>query len=434
MKFTDLFIRRPVLAIVVSCLLLMLGLQGAGQLAVRQFPDVEKSLVAVRTVYPGASARTVQGFVTEPLQRRIAAAEGVEYITSSSDPGVSGIDVHVRLGEDAEEVMTAIIAKVGEAKFELPREVEDPVVTSSFGDDAMMYMAFLSEEMIDTAGIDYVARNIQPELSTLEGVGEAKLLEQWQLRNAGLAEPGKNGGLCGNRHRCRTRRSASRTTSVPPAPPGGLLVRASVDAETDMQSPEDFAGIVVRQDGDPRVRLGDVAELELASADYDFAAYSSGKETVFLSVTPAPGANPLEVAARVKEVVPRLTARMPADLEVFYDSDSSVFIEEALVRGGADPGGGLHHRDAGDPAVPRLAARGADPARHDPAVVDRGAVPCLGDRDSPSTCSRCSRWSLRSDWWWTTPSSWWKTCTAISRTACNPSRPRFVVHARWRCR
>ena len=116
MQFTDIFIRRPVLAIVVSCLLLMLGLQAGNQLQLRQFPDVEKSLVVVQTAYPGASARTVQGFVTEPLQRRIAAAEGVDYMTSRSDPGVSYIEVHARLGEDADALMTGIIAKINEAR------------------------------------------------------------------------------------------------------------------------------------------------------------------------------------------------------------------------------------------------------------------------------------------------------------------------------
>ncbi|MFM7274334.1 MAG: efflux RND transporter permease subunit, partial [Gammaproteobacteria bacterium] len=110
MAITDLFIRRPVLSIVLSCLLLMLGLQAGVQLQIRQFPDVDKSLVVVETVYPGASARTVKGFVTEPLQRRIASAEGVDYMTSRSDPGMSRIEVHARLGEDADQVMTSLIA------------------------------------------------------------------------------------------------------------------------------------------------------------------------------------------------------------------------------------------------------------------------------------------------------------------------------------
>lgn len=329
MQFTDTFIRRPVLAVVVSALLLMLGLQSIFQLQIRQFPDVEKSLILVVTAYPGASARTVQGFVTDPLQRRIAAAEGVEYITSRSEPSVSRIFVNVRLGEDASEVMTEIIAKVNEAKFELPREVEDPVVTKTFGGDAMIYMAFLSDQMSIQQINDYVRRNIQPELSTLEGVGEAKVLSDREfamrvwLDPARMAAFGVTAKDVTDSIREQNFVSAAGTTR-------GALVRASVDAETDMQTPEEFETIVVRQDEERRVRLTDVADLELASADYDSASYSSGKDTVFLSVTPAPGANPLEVAERVKAVMPRLQEEMPADLQVFFDSDASVFIKEAL--------------------------------------------------------------------------------------------------------
>lgn len=147
MKFTDIFIRRPVLAIVVSCLLLMLGVQAATQLSIRQFPEIEKSVIFVFAAYPGANASTVQGFVTDPLQRRIASANGVEYITSQSDPGTARLRVYVRLGENTNQVVNAVIAKINEAKFELPREVEDPIVTTAFGGDAMMYLAFFSAEM-----------------------------------------------------------------------------------------------------------------------------------------------------------------------------------------------------------------------------------------------------------------------------------------------
>ncbi|MEM0954262.1 MAG: efflux RND transporter permease subunit [Pseudomonadota bacterium] len=329
MRFTDIFIQRPVLAIVVSALLLMLGLQAMVQLQVRQFPDVEKSQVVVRTYYPGASARTVQGFVTDPLQRRIASAEGVEYITSTSDPSVSVIRIQVRLGESASEVMTEIIAKVNEAKFELPQEVYDPIVTNTFGGDAMLYMAFLSDQMTTQQIDDYVARAIQPELATLEGVGDAKILSNSEfamriwLDPARMAAFGVTATDVNEAIREQNVIAAAGTTR-------GAMVSASVDAETDIQSPEDFAAIVVRQDEERRVRMSDIAELELAGASDDTSAFSSGKETVFLSITPAPGANPLEVTERVKAVMPRLSAGMPADLEVFYDSDNSTFIREAL--------------------------------------------------------------------------------------------------------
>ena len=176
MRFTDVFIQRPVVAIVLGAVMLLLGLQASTQLSLRQFPEVEKSVIFVHTVYPGASARTVQGFVTAPLQRRIAAAKGVEYVTSESNPSSSEIKVYVRLGENSTEVLSEVITKVNEARFELPRDVEDPVVTNRTGDDAMMYMALLSDQMSVQQVADYGLRTIQPVLNTVEGVGEARLL------------------------------------------------------------------------------------------------------------------------------------------------------------------------------------------------------------------------------------------------------------------
>jgi len=331
MRFTDPFIRRPVLAIVVSALLLMLGIQSGSQMQVRQFPEVEKSLIAVTTYYPGASARTVQGFVTDPLQRRIAAANGVEYITSASNPGASTIRAYVRLGENSSDVLNEVIAKVDEARFELPNEVEDPVVTTTFGDEAMIYVAFFSDQMSLQQVHDYVRRAVQPELSTLEGVGEVKILDRSEfamriwLDPARMAAYGVTATDVSSAISRENYISAAGTTR-------GELVRASVDAETDLRRPEDFGRVVVRQEGDLRVLLDDVAELEMASADYDSAAFSSGRPTVFLSITPTPSANPLEVARRIKELSPKLAAEMPADLEMYFDSDSSVFIEEALAQ------------------------------------------------------------------------------------------------------
>ncbi len=329
MRFTDVFIQRPVVAIVLGAVMLLLGLQASTQLSLRQFPEVEKSVIFVRTVYPGASARTVQGFVTAPLQRTIAAAKGVEYVTSESNPGSSEIEVHVRLGENSTEVLSEVITKVNEARFELPRDVEDPVVTNRTGGDAMMYLALLSDQMSVQQVADYGLRTIQPVLNTVEGVGEARLLggglfamRIW-LNPARMAAFGVTATDINDAIRRDNYVSAAGMTH-------GELVRASVDAQTDVQQPEKFAEIVVRQDEDRRVRLGDVATVELASETYDFAVYSSGKETVFIAINQAPGSNPLEVAARVKEKVAELEAGLPADLTIFMDSDLSKYIGEAL--------------------------------------------------------------------------------------------------------
>ena len=331
MRFTDIFINRPVLAIVLSAVMLLLGLQAGTQLSLREYPEVEKSVIYVNTVYPGASADTVQGFVTTPLQRRIAAAKGVEYITSESNPGISSIQAYVRLGENSTEVMTEVITKINEARFELPRDVEDPVVTNRTGGDAMMYLALLSEQMNVQQRADYAMRTIQPVLSTVDGVGEARILGSgvfamrvW-LNPARMAAFNVTATDINNAIRRDNYISAAGTTRGP-------LVRASVDAETGVQDPDKFGEIVVRQDGENRVRLSDVAEIELASSTYDAATYSSGQETIFIAITEAPGANPLETAANVKAKIKELESQLPADLEVFMDSDLSIYISEALER------------------------------------------------------------------------------------------------------
>jgi len=311
--------------------MLLLGLQAATQLSLREYPEVEKSVIYVWTTYPGASASTVQGFVTTPLQRRIASAKGVEYITSQSNPGFSEISVWVRLGENSTEVMTEVITKINEARFELPREVEDPVVTNRTGDDAIMYLALLSDQMSVQQRADYAMRSIQPVLSTVEGVGEARILSSgsfamrvW-LNPARMAAYGVTATDINRALRRDNYISAAGSTRGP-------LVRASVDAETDVQTPDSFGDIVVRQQGDKRVRLSDVADIELASSTYDSAVYSSGQETIFIAVTEAPGANPLEMAARVKAKLKELESSLPADLEIFMDSDLTVYISEALER------------------------------------------------------------------------------------------------------
>jgi len=328
-KFTDIFIQRPVLALVLSAVLLLLGFQAATQLTLREYPEVEKSVIYVRAVFPGASAETVQGFVTTPLQRRIAAAKGVEYVTSQSDPGIAEIEVWVRLGENSTDVLGEVITKVNEARFELPREVEDPVVTNRTGGDAMMYLALLSKQMSVQQIADYAARSIQPVLSTVEGVGEARLLGSgmfamrvW-LNPTRMAAYGVTARDVNDAIRRDNYISAAGTTR-------GEYVRASVDAQTDVQDPAHFAAIVVRQEGDQRVRLGDVANIELASETYESQVYSSGQETVFIAITEAPGANPLQMAERVKTQIKTLDAQLPADLTIFLDSDLSIYIGEAL--------------------------------------------------------------------------------------------------------
>ena len=329
MRFTDTFIERPVLALVVSALILLLGLAAANRTPIREFPELERSVIRVVTVYPGASARSVQGFVTTPLQTTIAGARGVEYMTSTSNPGNSEISVHVRLGENSSNVLTEVIAKVNEARFQLPREVYDPVVTTGGGGDALIYLAFYSEQMTTAEISDYLARSVQPELATLNGVGTAEILggrfpamRIWldPLRMAA------HGVTASDVHAAISRDNFIATAGSTESE----LIRATVDPRTDLQSPDEFAAMTVFRRGDRQVSLGDVADIELAEENSQFQTLSSGREATFISITTTPDANPLAVSAAVHGVLPAITAALPADLELYLDWDGTIAIDAAL--------------------------------------------------------------------------------------------------------
>jgi multidrug efflux pump len=328
MHFTDRFIERPVLAIVVSALVLLLGIASLSRVGIREFPALERSVITVTTVYPGASARTVQGFVTTPLQVNIAGAAGIDYLSATSDAGVSTIEVHVRLGEDTDEVLTEVIAKVAQARDEIPREVEDPVIATGSGEDALMYLAFTSQQMTPFQINDYLLRSVQPELATLDGVGKAAIFGRplamriWldPVRMAALGVTAADVSEAVRRDNFISTAGATE----------GNLVRINVDARTDMQTAEDFERLVVRQEGDRQVRLSDVAAVELAAENNQSRAFSSGEPAVFMAIEAAPDANPLDVSAALHAQLPKIRASLPADLELRLDWDGSIAIDAAL--------------------------------------------------------------------------------------------------------
>jgi multidrug efflux pump len=327
-KFTDIFIQRPVLAIVVSSLLLLLGLASLGKVGVREFPELESSVIYVDTVYRGASARTVQGFVTTPLQISIAGARGIDYMTSSNNPGKSSIEIFVRLGENSSDVLSEVIAKVNEARGDLPQDIEEPVVSTAAGGDAMMYLAFYSEQMTPYQITDYLVRNVQPELATLRGVGKARIFGRFLAMRIWL-DPVRMAafGVTATDVSAAIQRDNFISTS---GSTEGNLVKATVDARTDLHTAADFEGLVVRQVGEERVRLGDIADVELSAETTRLKTLSSGRDAVFMSVTPTPDANPLDVSAEVHQALPRIRANLPVDMELFMDWDGSVVIQEAL--------------------------------------------------------------------------------------------------------
>jgi hydrophobe/amphiphile efflux-1 (HAE1) family protein len=326
--FTDIFIRRPVLALVISALLLILGLASLSRVQLREFPELERSVIYVETVYPGANARTIQGFVTTPLQVNIAGARGVEYITSTSNPGVSSIEVHVRLGENTSDVLTEVIAKVNESRDELPEDVRDPVISTATGGDALIYIAFTSDQMTPYQVTDYLLRSVQPELATLDGVGKAAIYGRYLAMRVWL-DPVRMAALGVTASDIAAAISRDNVISTA-GTTEGEWVRITVDALTGVQTADDFRDLVVRQDADRQVRLGDVADVELAAENNQMRTFSSGHDTVFAAITPAPDANPLQVSRAVHEVLPGIEANLPADMALHFDWDGSVAIDHAL--------------------------------------------------------------------------------------------------------
>ncbi len=328
MSFTDHFIQRPVLAIVVSSLLLLLGGAAMSRVNVREFPELERSVIYVETIYPGASARTVQGFVTTPLQVSIAGARGIEYMTSISNPGSSEIEVHVRLGESSRDVLSEVIAKVNEARGDLPSDVEEPVITTATGGDAMMYLAFYSKEMNPYQITDYLLRTVQPELATLEGVGKVKIFGRFLAMRIWL-DPVRMAALGVTAAEVSQVLEANNYLSGVGGTKGDF-VKIDLRATTDAISEDEFKALVVGNRGGTLVRLQDIAKIELGSEDYDAVNWYKGKMAIFMGIEQAPGANPLTVAKAVKVLLNDIERDLPDAMHVLLPYDASEFIEDSI--------------------------------------------------------------------------------------------------------
>ncbi|EXJ13409.1 efflux RND transporter permease subunit [Imhoffiella purpurea] len=330
MKFTDIFVYRPVLASVVSLLILVLGIRSILDLEVRQYPETKNTVVTVTTAYPGASSDLVQGFITQPLQQAIAQADGIDFLSSTSSAGVSVIEANMRLNFDPNAAVAEIQAKVASQLNVLPEAAQNPVIDSTTGDStALMYLAFYSKEMSLPQVTDYLLRVVQPQLQAAEGVAKAELygnktyaMRVWldPVRMAALEVTGRevaqvlqaNNYLAGLGH----------TQSD--------LVQIDLSATTDIGRVEDFKRLVIREEAGALIRLEDIAEIELGAADYDSTTLYKSIPAIFIGIEQAPGSNPLDVAKRVHALVPTLEAGFPEGLEASIAYDASEFISQSI--------------------------------------------------------------------------------------------------------
>ena len=326
MHFTDLFIKRPVLATVVSLLILVLGLRSVGLLPVRQYPLIQNAVVTVQTVYYGADPALVAGFITTPLENSIAQANGIDYLTSSSRQSVSTIQATLRLNYDPNKALTEINTRVNAVLNQLPRDAQQPVITIAIGETIdSMYIGFSSKMLPTNKITDYLIRVVQPKLQAVEGVQTAEILGKRQFALRAWLDPVKMAALgvtgtdVSNALATNDFISALGRTQ-------GQMVTVDLTADTSLHSVEEFRNLVIRSKNNALVRLGDVANVTLGAEDYDTVVTFDGKSAVYIGIKIAPTANLLSVIDGVRRAFPAISEQLPEGLDgrIVYDSTKYV--------------------------------------------------------------------------------------------------------------
>ena len=331
MKFTDLFIRRPVLALVVNLLILLAGFQAIHSLNVRQYPRSDIAVIKVTTAYVGANADLVRGYITTPLERLIAAAEGIDYIESSSAQGVSSITVHLKLNYDPNAALTQIQAKLAQVRNELPPESETPVIELQNADElrAAMYIGFSNPEMHPNQVTDYLTRVIQPKLTAINGVQRADILGARTFAMRIWLKPDRLAALGVSASEVRKALQANNYLAAV-GKTKGTMTSINLVANTNLKSPEEFRQLVVKEKGGVLVRLQDIADVELGAEDYDTDVRFDGKSAKFIGIWCLPTANTLDVCKSVRDQLPELRRLLPPGMTMEVPYDSTDFIREAI--------------------------------------------------------------------------------------------------------
>ncbi len=331
MHFTDIFIRRPVLATVVSLVILLLGIRAGTELTIREYPKLQNAQVNVSVAYPGADPALMEGFVTTPLEREIATADGIDFMTSSTGSGFTSISANLRLDKDPNEALTEISAKVNKLRSQLPEASEDPVIeVAEAKGTAAMYVSFYSTVLDNSQITDYLIRVVEPQLSAIPGVESAEIIGArtyamriW-LRPDRLAAHNLTASEVYGRIRQQNVLSAIGQTK-------GNYVRIGLSAKTDLRSAEEFKQLIVKSEGDTVVRLGDVADVALGAETYDGAAGWDGDPAIFIGVHVRPESNVLDVISEVRDIWPGVVAALPEGLDAEIGYDSTAYIREAIA-------------------------------------------------------------------------------------------------------
>ncbi len=331
MKLTDLFVRRPVIAIVVNLAVVIAGLQAIRSLNVRQYPRSENAAISITTAYVGASADLVRGFVTSPLERAIAAADGIDFIESQSKQGLSTVTARLKLNHDATRALAEISSKVDQVRGDLPPEAEVPIlnIVSSDTQFASAYLSFSSEFLKQNEITDYLVRAVQPRLSAIEGVQRADILGARTFAMRIWLRPDRMAALNVSPAQVRQALAANNYLAAV-GQTRGSLVQVNLTANTDLRSAEEFRRLAVRSSNGAVVRLGDVADVSLGAEDYDATVNFTGETAVFIGIWALPNANSLDVISRVRTEMESIQRDVPEQLQALVAYDATAYISNAL--------------------------------------------------------------------------------------------------------
>ncbi|MDB5596954.1 MAG: acriflavin resistance protein [Hyphomicrobiales bacterium] len=329
-SFTDLFIRRPVLATVVSLLILLVGLQAAFKLQIRQYPELSQTTITITTSYPGANADLIKGFITTPIEQAVASTEGIDTIVSNSQQNVSLITLNLRLNANPDRAVTDVLSKVNQVRGALPREANDPIVVKQTGQGyALMYMSFNSKVLTPSQITDYLTRVVQPKLQTLDGVGNAQILGGQTFAMRVWLDPNRMAARGVTPADVKAALAANNFTSAAGQIKGDFT-QTSINALTSLDSAKAFAQLVVSARGDSLIRLGAIADVELGPESVDSSSVFDGVKAVFIGVYATPTANPLTVIDNVRKAFPDIQAQLPTGVDAAIAYDATEFIRASI--------------------------------------------------------------------------------------------------------
>ena len=326
MKFTDIFIRRPVLATVISLMILVLGLRAFGELPILQYPRTENAVITVSTTYYGADADVIAGFITTPLENAIAQANGIDYMTSTSRNGISTITVNLRLNYDSDKALTEISTKISSVRNQLPPQAQEPVMSIQIGQTIdSMYIGFSSDDLPQNNITDYLLRVVQPRLQSVEGVQTAEILGAQNFALRAWLDPQKLAAYSLTASDVYTALSKNNYISGL-GNTKGQMVQVNLTASTDLHTLDEFRNLIVKEQNGAFVRLKDVANVSLGSDDYESRVSFDGKRAVYIGIQVAPAANLLDVVSRINKILPDIQSQLPQGIkgEVVYDATDFV--------------------------------------------------------------------------------------------------------------